>query len=436
MESSASFGSSALSAEVRALLRLDAIEQADLRVHETLARAPQSAEAWYLRGLIANRRRDHESAIVALRTAVGLRPDAAPAWLALGTALTRFDKLPDAAEAYRAAAEREPGWADAHFNLGVVLKRQGDRRGAAHAMHAAWVRDPMMFEAASQCVAIVADCVRTEGWPLPAVPPSESGRRPSFTVVICSIDRVKRDYAVALYRRLFAGCAHEIDTVWCPRSLAEAYNAAVARSSADIVVLSHDDVDVLASDFAIRLARGLAKFDALGVVGSTRLDGPAVGWSGHPHLRGWITHRAAGESTWRVDVLDPHPVADGIAILDGVLIAARRELLKAVPFDANTFDAFHLYDLDWTYRASRAGFRLGVAGELLVVHASRGDYGAAWQRQADRFCAKHHTGQAAPAASSFFGAALASADQARRFFAILAHLSESGTRNVSNLLEN
>ena len=31
---------------------------------------------------------------------------------------------------------------------------------------------------------------------------------------------------------------------------------------------------------------------------------------------------------------------------------------------------------------------------------------------------------------------LASADQARRFFAILAHLSESGTRNVSNLLEN
>jgi hypothetical protein len=56
------------------------------------------------------------------------------------------------------------------------------------------------------------------------------------------------------------------------------------------------------------------------------------------------------------------------------------------------------------------------------VHASRGEYDAAWQRQADRFCEKHRTGRAAPAASSFFGATLASAAQARRFFAILAHL--------------
>jgi GT2 family glycosyltransferase len=88
----------------------------------------------------------------------------------------------------------------------------------------------------------------------------------------------------------------------------------------------------------------------------------------------------------------------------------------------SSFDGFHLYDLDWSYRASRAGFRAGVAGELLVVHASRGEYDAAWQRQADRFCEKHRTGRAAPAASSFFGATLASAAQARRFFAILAHL--------------
>jgi Tfp pilus assembly protein PilF len=266
MQNAADFGSSTLIAEVRALLRQGAIEEADVLVDETLARAPENAEAWYLRGLIANRRRKHETAIVALRKAVAFRPDAALAWLALGTALTRFDKLADAAEAYRAAAEREPRWADAHFNLGVVLKRRGDRRGAARAMHAAWVRDPMMFEAAAQCVAIVADCVRADEWLLPAVAPSESGSRPSFSVVVCSIDRVKRDHAVALYRRLFAGFAHEIDTVWCPRSLAEAYNAAVARSSADIVVLSHDDVDVLAPDFATRLVRGLAKFDALGVV--------------------------------------------------------------------------------------------------------------------------------------------------------------------------
>jgi len=163
--------------------------------------------------------------------------------------------------------------------------------------------------------------------------------------------------------------------------------------------------------------RQLREFDAVGVVGSTRMDGPAAGWSGHPHLRGWITHRAPNDATWRVDVLDPRPTAGDIVVLDGVMLAARREVFTAVRFDAETFDGFHLYDIDWSYRAARAGFHLGVAGELMVVHASRGQYGAAWECYADRFCAKHDAGRTPPAPSSFFGATLDSPDQVRAFYA-------------------
>ena len=196
----------------------------------------------------------------------------------------------------------------------------------------------------------------------------------------------------------------------------------MARSRADVVVLSHDDVDVLAEDFAGRLCALMRVFDAVGVAGSTVMHGPAIGWSGHPHLRGWIVHRVAGEAGYRVDVLHPAPSAGNIVVLDGVLIAARRSVLAAVPFDAATFDGFHLYDLDWSLRASQAGYRLGVAGELLLVHASRGAYDARWQRYAERFCAKHRTGGTPPAESSFFGATLESPDQVRRFFAMLASL--------------
>ena len=158
---------------------------------------------------------------------------------------------------------------------------------------------------------------------------------------------------------------------------------------------------------------------AHGVVGSTRAAGPTVGWSGHPHLRGWITHHAPNDAQWQVDLLDHRAVAGDITALDGVFLAARREVLKAVPFDAALFDGFHLGDIDWSLRASRVGFRLGVAADLGLVHASRGNYDATWQRYADRFCTKHSLGTTPPAPSFFFGAKLDGPDQIRAFFDLL-----------------
>jgi Tfp pilus assembly protein PilF len=415
------FGSSALIIRARELLRQDSVDAADALVHGALAHDPDDPEALYMSGVIANRRRDHASAIVALQRVIVIRPDAALAWLALGTAFARSEQLVAAAQAYRAAIAREPQWADAHFNLGLVLKRQGDLPAATRALHTAWLRDPMLFDAAKQCVATIADRVRRGETSSARALDIDNGSRHSVTIVLCSIDTVKHDRAVALYRRLFSHVPHEIVAVRNARSLAETYNWAVACSVADVVLLSHDDIDVLALDFAARIFARLKDYDALGVVGSTRMNGPAVGWSGHPHLRGWITHHAPDDATWRVDILDPRPVAGNIMVLDGVLLAAHRKVLTAVPFDAEAFDGFHLYDIDWSYRAARAGFRLGVAGDLLLVHASRGQYGATWQHYADRFCAKHAVGTP-PAASSFFGATLDSPEHVRAFYALLARV--------------
>jgi tetratricopeptide (TPR) repeat protein len=415
-------GSDGQLARVRELLRQGDLAGAEAIVNDRLARRADDAEALYMRALIASRQRDYPAAIASLQRMIAIDPDSSLGWLALGNAQARIEEWAAAAESYRTALTREPGWVDAHFNLGLVLRRSGDLRAAARALRTAWSLDPMLFDAARQCVATIADYVRRSGTKFLATATDGAEIPPeSVTVVICSIDDAKHDRAVALYRRLFAGVRHEIVTIRDARSLAEAYNGAIAQSTADVVVLSHDDVDVLESNFAGELLRGLRTFDAVGVVGSTRMEGPALGWSGHPHLRGWITHHAAGDPQWHVDVLHPAPGAGDIAILDGVMIAARREVFAAVPFDARTFDGFHHYDLDWSYRASRAGFRLGVAGDLLVVHASRGNYGGAvWERYANRFCAKHGAGGTEPKPSSFFGATLDTAEQARAFFACLA----------------
>ena len=350
--------------------------------------------------------------------------DDARDWLARGNAYARGGQPAAAAEAYRETLAREPDWYDARFNLGLMQKQLGDRASAIRAFHAAWVGDPLLFAAARQCVATIADSVRAgerTDAPPPAIGPVAPDR--AVSIVICSIDDTRHERAVALYRRLFAAVRHEIVSIRNARSLAEAYNWALRHSVADVVVLSHDDVDILAPDFAVRLFERLQTFDVVGVAGSTRSDGPAIGWSGHPHLRGWITHRVPDSANWQVDVLDPRPVAGDIVLLDGVLLAGKREAFHAVPFDDVNFDGFHLADLDWSYRAAQAGTRLGVAGDLLLVHASRGNYDATWQRYADRFCRKHDAGRSPPAPSSFFGASLDAPEQVRAFFGYLAELS-------------
>jgi Tfp pilus assembly protein PilF len=409
----------------RDLLRRGDVAEAAAIVEATLSRSPDDADALYLRGLVANRQRDFPAAIEALRRGIASRPAAPLPWLALGNAYARSDDFMQAAMAYREVIAREPEWADAHYNLGLMLKRLGDPAAGMRSLYAAWLLDPMLFDAARQCIATVAQMARSGSvetvsatLALPAAPPSVS-------IVVCSIDETKLERVLTLYRRLFAAIPHEIIAIRDARSLAEAYNRAVATSGADVVVLSHDDVDVLAPDFAARLLSHLNTCDVVGIVGSTRMTGPAIGWSGHPHLRGWITHHAPGDVEWRVDVLHPRPVAEGLMSLDGVFLAARREVFAKLPFDAVTFDGFHLYDVDWTYRAASEGMRLTAVGDLELVHASRGTYHDAWQRYADRFSAKHALAPVPPTESAFFGATLENAAQARAFFAQLSLLSRA-----------
>ena len=183
--------------------------------------------------------------------------------------------------------------------------RVDDQSAAMRALRDAWVRNPMLFTAAEQLVATAAALARAADQH-PAIPQiAKTSQRSLVSVIICSIDDEKHARTVDLYRRLYAGLPHEITVIRDARSLAEAYNRGLARSSGDLIVLSHDDVDILAVDFAARLQHHLQRFDAIGVMGAAQMDGPAWGWSGHPNLRGWITHHAPGEQRWFVDIVDP-----------------------------------------------------------------------------------------------------------------------------------
>ncbi|MDR1968942.1 MAG: glycosyltransferase family protein, partial [Burkholderiaceae bacterium] len=59
--------------------------------------------------------------------------------------------------------------------------------------------------------------------------------------------------------------------------------------------------------------------------------------------------------------------------LDGVFLAGRRAVFERLPFDEQTFDGFHFYDLDLSYRAHRAGLACAAVLDMVIWHRSGGD---------------------------------------------------------------
>src|SRR5262245_3764260 len=64
--------------------------------------------------------------------------------------------------------------------------------------------------------------------------------------------------------------------------------------------------------------------------------------------------------------------------VDGMFIGAWRQAAERLRWDEVNVPGFHLYDIDFSYRAHLAGMRVGVAADILVLHASRGGYDARW----------------------------------------------------------
>jgi len=213
---------------------------------------------------------------------------------------------------------------------------------------------------------------------------------PAMSIVVCSIDPAKYERVTATYRALLAGTAHELIGIHDARSLAEAYNRAACSAHGDVIVFSHDDVDIVSDDLAGSVTRALARLDVAGIAGTSRLLNAHWPAAGHPFVHGWMSMPNREGPGYYVNVYGVDgALSEGLQAIDGVFFAVRREVLAAVAFDEQTFDAFHGYDVDFSYAAQRAGFRVGTTAEIALIHASSGRFDARWRTYAERFAAKH-----------------------------------------------
>lgn len=211
-----------------------------------------------------------------------------------------------------------------------------------------------------------------------------------FSLVVCSVDRVRLGECVARYRAAFADEPFELVVIDDARSLAEGYNRGIARAQSANVVLSHDDAFPISARFADRLAAHLEQVDIVGIAGATAALAGFWGYAGQPHTHGHVV--AAAPRGSHVDLLVWGAASvrvDGIRLLDGCLLAARRDVAASVGFDEERFDGFHLYDADFTLRASAAGRKVSVVSDITVYHRSPGIFDADWHRYNERFLAAH-----------------------------------------------
>lgn len=272
-------------------------------------------------------------------------------------------------------------WAEAH-----ACHQRGDARGAVLALHrAAALRPDDMRSLAHLCRTLYEHA----GLFAPPPAPPAAGPAPFVSVVTCSIDAAKYGRVKASFARAFGEDPWELVGIHDAKSLCEGYARGFAQARGDLVVFSHDDIEVLTPALGRVLAAALAEADVAGLAGTTRLTGPAFAWSGKAFARGRIAEPGRGHAGVDLVVFNPTPrVTPGMQALDGVFIAATRRAVEAVGFDAATFDGFHLYDVDFTWRAHLAGLRVAVTPGVVVRHDSTGAFDAKWEHYAGRFLAK------------------------------------------------
>lgn len=196
-----------------------------------------------------------------------------------------------------------------------------------------------------------------------------------------SLARIERD------RRIAAVIAFENT-----RGLPEVYNARIDQSNANTLVFVHDDVWLEDFYFADRVLAGLEQFDVLGVAGNSRRQPFQSAWAyppeeqrlDLPHLRGAVAHGEA--PLGKVGFFGP--IVGTCELLDGVFLAAKRDVLIQNHLGFDPRFPFHFYDLDFSRAARARGLRLGT-WPISMTHRSTGNpFTRQWEEARDAYFAK------------------------------------------------
>jgi GT2 family glycosyltransferase len=208
-----------------------------------------------------------------------------------------------------------------------------------------------------------------------------------ISVIICTRDK---DISAEQRRNIKESARAEVEIVVIDNSkggesIFSAYNKGVCRANGDILCFMHDDVMFRTEGWEKIARRHFEEDEKLGLIGFAGthfLPSTPMYWHDSPFISEYDLTTRDGE-TEKCFFTEFFSKPDGrseygasterktlveVAAVDGLCFFVRRELFDTVRFDEETFDGFHLYDMDICMQVRGVGYKVAVCNDILVEH--------------------------------------------------------------------
>jgi len=164
-------------------------------------------------------------------------------------------------------------------------------------------------------------------------------------------------------------------------SLSKIYNEGLEKSTSDIVVFMHDDVNIETSNLTPKINRLFDNNPEYGIIGVAGTDNLTSGrwWDNQENMFGIVSHEHEGKR--HTNYFSKQQYIDTlkeVVTIDGLFMMVHKNRIKHT-FNEE-FRGFHFYDLPICVENYMDGVKIGVTTKIKLLHKSIGMTNKEWER--------------------------------------------------------
>ncbi|HEK20316.1 MAG TPA: hypothetical protein ENO28_07705 [Bacteroidetes bacterium] len=168
------------------------------------------------------------------------------------------------------------------------------------------------------------------------------------------------------------------------RGICEIYNSGARQARYDVLCFMHEDVLMKTPDWGRVIAKLFSNNDvgAVGVAGCSYKSLAPSGWVayGLPQILHYHVEQSYKFMDKPTELLLSNPngvKSQEVAVIDGVWMCTKKDIVLQHPFDEDLLRGFHGYDVDFSITVAQR-YKVLVTYEVLLNHFSEGNFGADW----------------------------------------------------------
>ena len=216
---------------------------------------------------------------------------------------------------------------------------------------------------------------------------------------ICTRDQDLSETTKKLVSYL-SSCNIETKLLAGSKSIFSGYARALAHANPeddDIIILCHDDIEILSNktSFGEALSSKLSdpKIGFVGVAGTKKLTQDAIWWDHNIWRQGKHSGFVLHGNSLKTSQDNFYGPYGKVVVLDGLFLAAKAKLLKEIGLEKPEYlkGDWDFYDLHYTYTAYLKGYN-NYTVPIFLLHNSFGELAGrdAWHDSRERFTKEHN----------------------------------------------